>query len=99
DVWPAVPARLRFENVLQGLVKESTPISDILTILRGFQSRAREQQDLFRLIEAVREDIKAQLPGNDPSKRFWYLSPEFEAEIENWVWEQDGKLFFAIEPE
>jgi hypothetical protein len=99
QVLPEVTARLRFANVLQGLVKESTPISDILTILRGFQSRAREQQDLFRLIEAVREDIKAQLPGNDPSKRFWYLSPEFEAEIENWVWEQDGKLFFAIEPE
>jgi len=96
---PDLSAKLRFTQVLQGLVRESVPITDLLTILGAFQTHGATDQEVIRVIEAVRQQIKADLPGNDTSKSFLYLSPGFEKEMKKWVWDRDGRVFFAIPPE
>jgi type III secretory pathway component EscV len=90
---------IRFIQVLRGLVKEGTPITQLSAILESFQQQSATDTEVITLIEAARRSIKDQLPGNSASFEFLYLSPAFEEEMNRWLRKVDGKIFFAIPPE
>ena len=92
-------ARVRFMQVLQGLVKEAAPITNLSIILESFRQQSARNKEVIPLIEAARGAIKNELPGNDGLFELFYLSPAFEEEVNRWLCNLDGKVFFAIPPE
>ncbi|MCI0338277.1 MAG: FHIPEP family type III secretion protein [Acidobacteria bacterium] len=96
---PDLNPRLRFVQVLQSLLREYVPIRDIQPILETFSQPDLRSRDFVHIVENVRMKLRDQLPGNDLSHKFLQLSPAFENEIKSWIWERDGKSFFAIPPE
>jgi flagellar biosynthesis component FlhA len=95
---PDSPAKVRFTQVLQGLVKEGAPIVNLSAILESFQQNAIDT-DVIELIEAARQAIQAikdDLPGNDESYELLPLSASLEEEVNRWIQELDGKIFFAL---
>ncbi|OOP56464.1 MAG: hypothetical protein AYP45_08915 [Candidatus Brocadia carolinensis] len=96
---PDSSAKVRFLQVLQGLVRESVPIINLQSILESFSTNGLKDHEIIRLIEAIRVTLSSVLPGNDKSYNVLTLSPAFEEEIKRWLQRKDGKTFFAILPE
>lgn len=96
---PDLNRRVRFVQVLQGLLREYVPITKLRDILEAFQRHDAAEQDVFRVVEAVRLVLKNDLPGNSGSYQVLKPSPAFEDEAKRWIRQRHGKTFFAIPPE
>lgn len=96
---PDLNRRVRFVQVLQGLLREYVPITKLRDILEAFRRHDAAEQDVFRVVEAVRLVLKNDLPGNRGSYQVLKPSPAFEDEAKRWIRQRNGKTFFAIPPE
>jgi hypothetical protein len=96
---PDLDARIRLVGVVQGLLKEETPVREIETILGVFSRPGMESRDVAEIVEAARMELAGGLAGAEPARRRLRLSEEFEAEMKRWVQRSDGGSFFAIPPQ
>jgi type III secretory pathway component EscV len=92
---PNLKARLVFARVLQDLVRESVPITDLQAILEGFLVHHIAEEPLVR-VEALRQKLKDSLAGNNSDSRLLKLTSGFEFEVKKGVRQCDGRTFFAI---
>lgn len=100
ELLPDADSLMRLTQLLQGLVKECVPITNLVAILHSFRASKLNSDSLIPTVEAARLRLKGELPGNSDEYIFMALAPAFEAEIEsNILTDSNGKRFFAIEPE
>jgi hypothetical protein len=92
---PNLKARLTFARVLQDLVRESVPITNLQAIFEGFLPYHDIDEALVP-VEALRLKLKDGLPGNNADSKFLKLTPGFEFEVKKGVHRSDGRTFFAI---
>jgi type III secretory pathway component EscV len=89
---------VRLAAVLQGLVTEGVPISDVDTILAEFANAPRSAE-IYAVVERVRSVLRAELPGTVGSDRLVGLEPGFEDEVARWTQTRDGRHFLALPPQ
>jgi len=99
EALPTLDVRIRFTQVLQNLVKEFVPITNLPAILESFQQHWPKLEDVTTVTEAVRLDIKGELPGNTGTYDFIGLSQGFEKEIQRFLVPRNKGVTFAILPE
>jgi type III secretory pathway component EscV len=99
NALPDLNRRVRFVQVLQGLLKEHVPVTNLRGIIEAFQCHDSADNDVIRVVEAVRLVLRDDLPGARDSRPILKLSPAFEEEVKRWIRQSDGKTFFAIPPE
>lgn len=87
--------RLTFARVLQALIREFVPITDVKVILEVFTANKNEG-DAQALVEMARMALRGSLPGNKAGFQFLKLAPAFEAEMRKWIHRYDNRTFFAI---
>ena len=88
-----------FVQVVQALLKEHVPITNLSALLSAFSAQSRTSKQVTGLVENLRATIKEQLPGNDGSLQLYQLSGPFEDELKQWQHEGSGKMHLAIPPE
>jgi flagellar biosynthesis protein FlhA len=92
---PDVASQVRFVQVLQSLVKEGVPVNDLDIILPAFGRGRNRSKELIDIVEAVRVSLKPQLPGNQATREWVPLPPEFEQALSQWIHKQNGHRFLA----
>jgi tetratricopeptide (TPR) repeat protein len=95
----AVPddaALVRLSQVLQLLLKEEVPIKNLSNILTTFAEVNPTSPELIEVVESVRMALRADLPVNKGGRKLIRLSQDFEAAVERWVQQPDGKRFLAV---
>ena len=107
DILPDFPCRFRFTRLLQALVTENVPVTDLAAILDAVRNTpAGPGAELLPWLEAARLKLRDRLPGNHADAEFFWLSPRFEAAIRESVERLDGsgdplraKTLFSLLPE
>jgi tetratricopeptide (TPR) repeat protein len=92
QVSSSAPDRLRFVQVLQRLVREAIPVTELPAILRAL-SRSSAAAEVDQVVDMVREALVAQLPR---AAEGISLGPRWEATVARWVQHRDGKRFLAV---
>jgi tetratricopeptide (TPR) repeat protein len=90
-----IGANVRLASVLQALVREGVPITDLGTILDTF-ARVDDGRGREELVEAVREALARSLPGLAASMRLVRLPPELEDAVGARIHVADGASFLAL---
>jgi FHIPEP family len=83
---------LRLVQILQRLVRESVPVTELEAILQAFEWAA-SQGEVDEVVDRMRKALVERLPRTAPGIG---LGPAWEARIEGWVQRGDGKRFLAI---
>ena len=96
---PDLGARLRYLQVLHGLVGEGVGVSDHAPVLRSFAGQPADHEGVGRTIEAVRLAQAAALPGNRLAEAVLWCSPEFEARVAAGLVERRRTRALALGPE
>jgi hypothetical protein len=77
---PAEPHTLaRLARLLRGLVQEGVPLRNGAAILGALDGH--DGEDVSALVEAAREQMKADLPGNDATRTPLHFADAFEEEL------------------
>jgi tetratricopeptide (TPR) repeat protein len=87
---------VRLLKVCRGLLDEQVPIRNFATILKSFGDGT--DAEVIDIVESVRKNLRAQLPGNDGTRQAIGLPADFEDSLQRWVWQRNGKRFLAIPP-
>jgi len=85
----------RLTGVLQALVREGVPVTDLTAILRTFEL-VDASPDLLHRVELVRAELAGMLPGADASRRLIRVPEELERVIAGWTQRRGGKRFLAL---
>ena len=88
-----------FVQVLQRLLNEHVPLTNLFALLSAFWIQSRNTKQVTLLAEKLRSAIKEQLPGNNGSLQLYQLSQAFEDELKHWQHEGNGKIHLAIPPD
>jgi type III secretory pathway component EscV/tetratricopeptide (TPR) repeat protein len=87
--------------VCKALVAEEVPICPFPVLCATFKDLYANGVGLRDIAERIRSHLafRARLPGNDGKHSYLRLGTRFEAEIRHALYEQDGHLILAMEPE
>lgn len=83
-------------QVLQTLVREQVPISDLTTILEVFAEARQRQAEVATIVEEVRLALRSSLPGYDDGRELLFTSAEFEAAVGLGLNQIAGKRCLAL---
>ncbi len=83
-------------QVLQNLVREKVPISDLTTILEVFAEARQRQSEITAIVDEVRLALRTSLPGYDDGRELLFISTEFEAAVGLGLNQVAGKRFLAL---
>ena len=88
-------------TVCKALVAEEVPIRPFPLLCAIFKDLYTDHVGLRDIAERIRSHLafREHLPGNDGQHSYLRLGTRFEAEIRHALYERDGRLILAMEPE
>ncbi len=96
---PDEVTRIRLARVLGALLKEGVSIAPWEEILETIRSFGLSDDDVTKVVSAVRLRLKKWLPGNRENVARISLPVEIEDRIHNGLYSEEGKTFLALTPE
>ncbi|MBC7886356.1 MAG: FHIPEP family type III secretion protein [Ferruginibacter sp.] len=94
-----LPLLLLFNDLLKGLIREKVPVKNKQVIIQSFSRVKHIFQQANEIIQAVRIDVKRDLPFNNGTARFFELPVDIESKIKEALETAEGKTFLAMTPE